>query len=442
VQTVVIGAGLAGLACAGEAGRQFRVIEAEDRVGGLCRTEKYRGFTVDLTGHYLHFRDAEVRKKVFLALKGNIEGIPRDSWVLVGGRMTPYPFQANLYSHDPATIRECLAGLVRARAHKGGKAPKNYHEWILRTFGAGFARHFLFPFNTKQFKVPLTRLTSLQAGRFVPRPSLEEVVRGAMVPGGGNGIGYNAMMWHPRRGGIESLPKALARGLASRVETGVRVVRLDLKTREAVLADGRRLPWGVLVSTMPLPAVLGMLNPRPRNAGRLGKALKSIGVLCVNVLVRNPVERKRHWIYVPGKEASFYRVGFPSNINHADAPRGCGIISAEVSYLPGRRPAPGPAVRRVETDIVRMGLVARRGDIIRSMAADLPVSYVLFDHNYSAARSESLALLARHNILSIGRYGSWVYGGMEDAIREGIDTGRLVRAYGERAGSRFRAGRA
>ena len=438
----MVGAGLAGLACAGEVGRQCRVIEAEKRVGGLCRTDKWRGFTVDLTGHYLHFRDSEARKLVFRALKGNISGVPRDSWVLVGGKLTPYPFQANLFSHDPKTVRECLAGLLQARAQKGGRTPKNYREWILRTFGAGFARHFLFPFNVKQFKVPLSRLTSLQAGRFVPRPSLEEIVRGAMVPGGGNGIGYNAMMWHPRRGGIEALPMGLARGVGGQVETGVRVARLDLKTREAVLADGRRLPWGVLVSTMPLPDVLGMLNPRPRHADQLQRSLKSIGVMCVNVLVRNPIERKRHWIYVPGNEASFYRVGFPSNINPGDAPKGCGIISAEVSYLPGRRPAPGLVAKKAGRDMLKMGLVARRSDIIRSLVADLPVSYVLFDHNYSAARSESLALLSRHNILSIGRYGSWVYGGMEDAIREGLDTGRLVRAYGGRAGARFRAGKA
>jgi len=437
--TTVIGAGLAGLACAGAVGGNCRIIEAQLRPGGLCRTDKYGGFTVDLTGHYLHFRDSGVRKLVFKLLKGNLAGIPRNSWVQVGGTMTPYPFQANLYSHDPETIKDCLAGLLLARARTGGKAPRNYQEWILRTFGAGFARHFLFPFNTKQFRVSLNKLTSLQAGRFVPRPSLEEVVRGAMVPGGGNGIGYNAMMWHPRHGGIEALPRAMAGRLAVPVQTGTRVVRLDWQAREAVLQDGRRLPWGVLVTTAPLPQTLGMLSPLPASMHAAGKALKSIGVMCVNVLVRNPRERHRHWIYVPGREASYYRVGFPSNINPADAPRGCGIISAEVSYLPVLRPDPNSVASRVEHDLVKMGLVGHRRDIIKSLVADMPVSYVLFDHKYSPARRAALAFLSRHNILSIGRYGSWVYGGMEDAIREGLDTGSLIRAYGERAGARFPA---
>ena len=437
MSTTVVGAGLAGLACAGVIGKNCRVIEAEGRAGGLCRTETYRGFTVDLTGHYLHFRDNEIRKYVFNSLKGNISGITRDSWVLVGGKLTPYPFQSRLFGHDERTIKECLSGLVRARANSGGPIPGNYHDWILRTFGSGFARHFLFPFNKKQFRVSLYNLTPLQAGRFVPRPSIEEIIRGAMVDGGSNATGYNALMWHPRRGGIEALPRAMARCLNEPVETETRVIRLDLRNREAITADGRRIPWGVLVTTMPLPETLAMLDPVPRHAGDIAKSLKAIGVMCVNVLVKNPKEQKRHWIYVPGKEASFYRVGFPSNINRDDAPRGYGIISAEVSYLPRSRPDPKIIAKNVERDICQMGLIGNRRDIIKSIVADMPVSYVLFDKDYSRSRQAGLQLLARNNILSIGRYGSWVYGGMEDAIREGMDTGRLISAYGEKSGVKF-----
>jgi hypothetical protein len=87
-----------------------------------------------------------------------------------------------------------------------------------------------------------------------------------------------------------------------------------------------------------------------------------------------------------------------------------------------------------------MGLLGR-GELVREMVFDLPCAYVLFTHGYEQARRAALGFLARHNILSIGRYGSWVYGGMEDAIKDGMDTGALIRAYGERAAARFRAGR-
>ena len=48
--TIVIGAGLAGLACARElvrAGRQVLVVEAADRVGGRVATDTVDGFRID-----------------------------------------------------------------------------------------------------------------------------------------------------------------------------------------------------------------------------------------------------------------------------------------------------------------------------------------------------------------------------------------------------------
>ena len=437
MRTLVVGAGLAGLSCAAAVRSGCRVVEREERPGGLCRTGKWGGFTVDLTGHYLHFRDPEVKKAVFRLLGGNLAARPRDSWVRVGGLLTPYPFQGNLFGHPPRVIHECLAGLLKARSVKSARPARTYEEWIVRTFGEGFARHFLFPFNRKQFLVPLSRLTPLQAGRFVPRPSLDEVVRGAMTPDAGRGFGYNAMLWHPKRGGIEALPGALARKV--KVECGRKVARVDWRGRAAVMADGEAIQYDTLVSTAPLPELLGMLSSVPAAIVRARRELRAIGVVCVNLLVRRPRERARHWIYIPGPEACFYRVGFPSNINPSDAPPGMGIISAEVSYRQGRRPALAVVAARVRRDLAKLGLLG--GGVVRAMTFDIPYAYVLFTPGSGPARRAALGFLARQNILSIGRYGGWVYGGMEDALREGMDTGTLIRSYGSRASARFRAGR-
>ena len=50
VDTCIIGAGLAGLACARElhrAGVSFQILEAEDRPGGRVQTDLYEGFQLD-----------------------------------------------------------------------------------------------------------------------------------------------------------------------------------------------------------------------------------------------------------------------------------------------------------------------------------------------------------------------------------------------------------
>ncbi|MEO9590224.1 NAD(P)-binding protein, partial [Rhodopirellula bahusiensis] len=49
-ETLIIGGGLAGLTCGrvlADAGREFRILEATDRVGGRVRSDVVDGFTLD-----------------------------------------------------------------------------------------------------------------------------------------------------------------------------------------------------------------------------------------------------------------------------------------------------------------------------------------------------------------------------------------------------------
>src|SRR5205823_1982459 len=63
-RAIVIRGGWAGLACARELGYACTLLEAEDRLGGLVRTDVIDGFSCDWTGHWLHARDPEMRKLI------------------------------------------------------------------------------------------------------------------------------------------------------------------------------------------------------------------------------------------------------------------------------------------------------------------------------------------------------------------------------------------
>ncbi len=83
--TVVVGAGVAGLACAGAlaaAGRAVVVLERARGVGGRCATRPLDGQPVDSGPAFLHGRDPG-----FLALLDAVPGARRPGWpaVLEGG---------------------------------------------------------------------------------------------------------------------------------------------------------------------------------------------------------------------------------------------------------------------------------------------------------------------------------------------------------------------
>src|SRR5207237_5555547 len=105
---------------------------------------------------------------------------------------------------------------------------KSAAEFILRHMGAGLARHFMFPYNEKLYTVPCEELSPEWGGRFIPRPTLEDVVRGAVGPAAGD-EGYNATFWYPREGGIEALARGLAADVLPRgeVRLGARVEGID-----------------------------------------------------------------------------------------------------------------------------------------------------------------------------------------------------------------------
>ncbi len=53
-------------------------------------------------------------------------------------------------------------------------------------------------------------------------------------------------------------------------------------------------------------------------------------------------------------------------------------------------------------------------------------AYVIFDRHYERARRTLHDFFADHDIYPRGRYGSWDYGSMEDAMCEGRDVAKLL----------------
>ncbi len=386
--TVIAGGGLAGLSCARELGSGFTLLEAEDRVGGLARTEVVQGFSFDFTGHWFHARDPEVRALVEERwLRGNLLSIERRALVHSEGVWTEFPYQHNLHGLPPRTVAECLVGFVEATAGEAGRAlrerpPRNAAEFIQRHLGDGFARHFMLP-----------------------------------------GAGYNATFWYPREGGIEALPRGIAADLeGGEVRVRSPIVSIDLAGRRVKLASGEEIPYGQLVITLPLSAMARLLDGPPEVLAAARK-LRWVSVTVVEIGADDVGGRRFHWAYFPEERFRFYRVGSPSEVNPLLAPAGQRSFSVEFSH---RGPIdPGPLTAHAVDSLHELGLLDRgRVSLLRSRT--IPVAYVLFDRDHEAAREQVIAHLRRHGVHVAGRYANWEYSSMEDAILSGRRAARAL----------------
>jgi protoporphyrinogen oxidase len=425
---LVLGAGLAGLSAAAHLpARETLVVERESEVGGLCRSRELEGFVFDCTGHLLHLRDPSVRDLVLSMLPDAFVSVERRSLVYSKQVYTGYPFQANTHGLPPEVVRECVVGFVESLMRRGRAAgePANFREWALSTFGEGIARHFLFPYNEKLYRVGLDEIESSWVSWSIPRPTLDEVVRGAFGAEV-KGLGYNPRFLYPRRGGIAAIPEALAQRCGT-ILLGTGVRSLDPLRRVARLETGEAVAYETAISTLPLDALLGMLDPPPDPALRAaGRRLRSVRVINLNLGVDRAGVLPGHWVYFPEPEFPFYRVGSPTNYSAGVAPRGCSSLYVEVSR--GRRETADPSRIREEClEGLRRAGILRRGDrIVAEEIVVLDPAYVIYDHHRGSALPGILEALEKCGILSTGRFGAWEYGSMESALLQGRAAARRV----------------
>ncbi|MCB9526925.1 MAG: FAD-dependent oxidoreductase [Myxococcales bacterium] len=420
--TLIIGAGLAGLSCALHLDRPALIVEAAAHVGGKAMSEQHDGFTFDVTGHWLHLRDPAMRA---LALKlcgeDHFMRISRISRIWSHGVYTRYPYQANTWGLPPEVVLECVMGAIEADRRRPATTaledePENFADWIRYYFGEGIARHFMIPYNAKLWGVPADEITSRWCQRFVPRPALTDIVAGA-VGCNEKAMGYNAEFLYPRTGGIQTLAEALADAVGrERITLGDGVASIDPEARVATLHSGRRVAYRHLVSTMQLPRLVDALTDVPAAVRAARAKLRGNEVRYLNVGVDGPLGQPDHWIYVPEELWPFYRVGSFSNANPAMAPAGMSSLYIEMSD----RDTPLDALRdRIGEGLVAMGLIDTPARVRFMHERRIHNAYVIYDFAYHDSRAAVHAWLDEQGIASIGRYGDWNYSSMEDALIDG-----------------------
>ena len=73
-------------------------------------------------------------------------------------------------------------------------------------------------------------------------------------------------------------------------------------------------------------------------------------------------------------------------------------------------------------------IIKNEADIEVEELRKLDFGYVIFDKNYDISRKIIHNFLNKNNIYSLGRYGSWIYSSMEDAILEGFSIKKRIDA--------------
>jgi UDP-galactopyranose mutase len=418
--TVVIGAGPTGLSAAYHLGQNAVLIEKESQVGGWCRSIVDKGFTFDYAGHIMFSKDPYVHEMYKILLGDNIHWQDREAWIHSKNTYTRYPFQGALYGLPPAVIKECIMGAIESRYVEPAGEPRNFEEFIYKVWGAGIAKHFAIPYNRKIWAVPLAEMETSWLGGRVPLPDLQEMIEGALSPVP-KPMGPNARFGYPLRGGFQSLMNGFLPHLKADLRLDTRVRRVSPSAHTVTLDSGEVIPYGSLISTMPLPLLICAIGDEaPRELHDAASRLRYTSVRCVNLGIGRENLTEKHWIYYP-EDTVFHRIFVQGNASpYCNAPGGFGL-TCEITYSESKPlPCDGEdLIRLCIEDCYEVGFFTPEDQVIAANQVDLPFAYVVYDH----ARSSNVELIREwllgHDIVLAGRYSEWEYYNSDHAFLAG-----------------------
>jgi protoporphyrinogen oxidase len=413
IRTLIVGAGVTGLATAAALSERgdddYLILEAESAIGGWCKTVKRDGFVWDYSGHFFHFRHAEIERWLRDRMPGqDVRVIRRKSFISYRGRRVDFPFQKNIHQLPQDDFIECLHDLYFARSSdvdREGPAPEaNFKEMLYARFGKGICERFLVPYNEKLYACDLAALDKDAMGRFFPYADLTDVVRNMKRP---DNASYNATFTYPQGGAIEYV-RAIATAVRSdAIALTEPLVGVDLE-RKIAHTNRRQIRFERLVSSAPLNRFAKICGiDRDPSAWAWNK------VLVFNFGFDAKGDRDVHWTYYPDKATVFYRVGWYDNIFDADRLS----LYVEVGFAKDAAIDRVTVRERVLADLKREGVVKGQR-LVAEHSVVMDPAYVHITQASLAQQRQISARLAECGVWSLGRYGRWTYCAIEDNIVE------------------------
>lgn len=418
VETLIVGAGVTGLATAAALGerKNYLVLEADTQIGGYCKTVRTAGFVWDYSGHFFHFKHRDVEQWLRDRMPGQkIRTVAKKSFILYGAgaerRWIDFPFQKNIHQLPQAELIDCIHDLYFAKEQHPSES--NFLEMLYARLGKSICEKFLVPYNEKLYATDLATLDKDAMGRFFPHANVADIVRNMKTP---DNASYNSTFTYPQGGAIEYVNALASAVKGGSIVTGEGLVSIDVARRIAKTAK-REIQYRRLVSSMPLPRLCAMANvEHDASAWSWNK------VLVFNLGFDGKGPRGVHWLYVPDRTLCFYRVGFYDNIFEADRMS----LYIEIGLHRDERVDIDAMRARVLQDLQKAGILTTQS-LVAHHWVEMDPAYVHITKESIAEHARVAADFAKNDVYSVGRYGRWTYCSIEDNI---VEARALVHSWG------------
>ena len=434
---VIIGGGPAGLTAAYELGKFNRhpiVLEKRDIVGGLARTESYKGFYFDMGGHRFFTKAEEVKKMWHEVLRDNFLRRPRLSRIYYNGKFFYYPPKPLNALIGLGLVQSVLIVISYLRWQLFPyRREDTFEQWVTNRFGKRLFLTFFKTYTEKVWGIPCSELraewaaqrikdlslkTALLSMFLKPKRTIKTLIEEFDYPRLGPG-----MMWNAVKDTVEG------RGGVVRMNTEVVRIHRTGNRIDSVVAscNGRKevIQGADFISSMPVTECIKKLDPPPPAAVlQAAEKLTYRDFLTVCLIVNKPDLFPDNWIYIHDPDVRVGRIQNFKNWSPAMVPDPRKTsLGLEYFCTEGDAVWNTPDADLVELgkrEVDRIGL-ASYADIEDGCVFRVPKAYPVYDSDYR----DHLAILRTFvdglkNFQTVGRNGLHRYNNQDHAMLTGM----------------------
>lgn len=320
----IIGAGPAGLTAAYELVKhdvKSVVLEQSDIVGGISRTETYKGYRFDIGGHRFYTKVEAVQQFWQEVLADEFIKVPRLSRIYYQGKFFDYPLSLFNALSNLGILQSCSILLSYLKVKLKAKLipspqPDNFEDWAIDCFGERLYKTFFKTYTEKVWGIPCKKIQADWAAQRIQGMSLKRAVLNALF-GSQNAkslikefdypILGPGMMWERCQELVEEKgsPVFLNTSVVQVQREGTQIKSITVQQgnqRSTITAEH-------FISTMPVTTLVHRLDPSPPpRILESARKLKYRDFLIVALIVDRENLFPDNWIYIHSPEFKVGRI--------------------------------------------------------------------------------------------------------------------------------------
>ncbi len=439
---VILGAGPAGLAAAHELTRQGVrpiIFEKSDSIGGISRTEIYKGYHFDIGGHRFFTKIKTIEALWQEMLGQDFIKVSRLSRIYYQNRFFDYPLRLSNALRNLGLFKSVLITLSYFQAlMRPHGDERTFEQWVSNRFGRRLYKLFFKTYTEKVWGLPCHEIRADWASQRIKGLSLITAVTNALLknqkvkslieefdyPVLGSG-----MMWDRFREKIETG--------GGRFHLNSEVVGLrheNGRISGIVFNNGEELTEmavGIVISSIPITKLVMQLMPQaPEGVLDAAGRLSYRSFIIVTLILDRSHLFPDQWIYVHSPKVRVGRIQNFKNWSSAMVPDP-GKSSIGMEYFCDQ----GDELWRMKDEklsalaakeLHALGL-AETGDVIDSHVIRQPKAYPVYDRDYRRHLSVVRDYIGTvRDLQTSGRNGMHRYNNMDHTMVTGILAARNV----------------